>query len=344
MLGSLETQHNSFTEIPYFCFHHKLYYSPRGRSECWNSKPILDEKTEKTTPYLGWDSLLCSWKKFAGFTHAPQWCLSCSLSQIQACISESRWHLPLRLKLQRRGCACSVSNLGLGFLRTLYLAPSGKSSFDVFWFIPFWGWLVSVKGGFWGEKCCCIVIVEFNSFLSLFWCGKWFGFFCLLVCLLFFYVFDVKVGRGKMWWRVEACPCSEIVGAEMTCFLSGLCRFMSCWAKQSGLCFHLCWDTWLQGKAIAVQMGSWKANAVLARVFLFSCWLLLGWPLVQVFGLGSFLVKFNIPNFLGNPDVECCVGTAVGACCSYCHILQRSHLAVWWQTESAGMQSYSKGL
>lgn len=65
--------------------------------------------------------------------------------------------------------------------------------------------------------------------------------------------------------------------------------------------------------------------------FYFDCWVL----------VGVFLVMFNIPSLLGYSEIECCVSTAPGSRCSHCHVLQRSHSLVWWQTESAGIQSHS---
>lgn len=143
---------------------------------------------------LSCDSLSYFWKEVAGLTCAPQWCLSCTLCQIWPYIGESRWHLPLRLKLQRRGCACSLSNLGLAFLRSLCLFPRGKSSLGVLGSALSKKDCLRWKVAFWVRS---VAIVECNNVLSLFSgveSGLGSGFFVLL---LFFNVFDVKVGRGK---------------------------------------------------------------------------------------------------------------------------------------------------
>lgn len=80
-----------------------------------------------------------------------------------------------------------------------------------------------MKSGFLGEKCCCVTIVEFNSSLSLF-SGVQSGFFCccfgfVFVLLLFFSIFDVKVGRGKMRSRVESmCLQGGSRSRKLSCF------------------------------------------------------------------------------------------------------------------------------
>lgn len=56
-----------------------------------------------------------------------------------------------------------------------------------------------MEGGILGEKCCCVAIVEFNGFLSLF-PGVESGLFAFMFNLLI-----LKVGKGVMWWRMEGC-------------------------------------------------------------------------------------------------------------------------------------------